>query len=64
MEFDFGEVKLVINDKVSKYYLAVLSSPAGDFRWAYLYKNQKKDVFMNAHVLFFEMAGGVYQEVV
>ncbi len=64
MEFDFGEVKLLINGKMSKLHMAVISSPAGAFRWAYLYKNQKKDVFLNAHVRFFEMAGGVYQEVV
>lgn len=64
MEFDFGEVKLLINGKLSKFYIAVISSPASAFRWAYLYKNQKKDVFMNAHVRFFEMARGVYREVV
>ena len=64
LEFDFGEVKLEINGVLDKYYLAVLSSPGGDFRWAFLYKNQKKDVFMDAHVRFFEMMGGVYKEVV
>ncbi len=64
LEFDFGEVKLIIDGKVTKYHMAVLSSPAGEFRWAYLYKNQKKDVFMNAHIRFFDMAQGVYQEVV
>lgn len=64
MEFDFGEVKLLINGQTSKFHMAVISSPASGFRWAYLYKNQKKDVFMNAHVRFFEMVGGVYKEVV
>lgn len=64
LEFDFGEVKLEINGVSNKYYLAVLSSPGGDFRWAFLYKNQKKDVFMDAHVKFFEMVKGVYKEVV
>ncbi len=44
--------------------MAVLSSPGGDFRWAYLYTNQKKDVFLDSHVEFFEMVGGVYKEVV
>ena len=64
LEYDFGEVKLFINGQLIKYHLAVLSSPASDFRWAYLYKNQKKDVFMDSHVRFFEMIGGSYKEVV
>jgi transposase len=64
LEYDFGEVKLVIDGYLKKYYLAVLSSPAADFRWAFLYNNQKKDVFMDSHVRFFEMVGGVYREVV
>jgi transposase len=64
LEYDFGEVRLEIGNKVGKYYLAVLSSPAADFRWAYLYTNQKKDVFLDSHVRFFEMAGGCYEETV
>lgn len=64
LEYDFGEVKLVINGIVKRYYLAVLSSPAGNFRWCYLYDNCKKDVFMDSHVRFFEMIGGVWREVV
>jgi hypothetical protein len=64
LEYDFGEVKLVIEGKLDTYYMAVFSSPAADFRWAFLYKNQKKEVFMDSHVKFFEMVGGVYKEVV
>ena len=64
LEYDFGEVKLVINGITKKYYIAVLSSPAGNFRWCYLYDNCKKDVFLDSHVRFFEMIGGVWKEVV
>ena len=64
LEYDFGEVKLVINGITKRYYLAVLSSPAGNFRWCYLYDNCKKDVFMDSHVKFFKMIGGVWKEVV
>ena len=64
LEYDFGEVKLVINGITKKYYIAVLSSPAGNFRWCYLYDNCKKDVFMDSHVRFFKMIGGVWKEVV
>lgn len=64
LEYDFGEVKLLINGILDTFHIAVLSSPAANFRWAYLYKNQKQDVFMDSHVKFFDMIGGIYQEVV
>lgn len=65
LEYDFGEVRLAIGGGQPRdYYLAVLSSPGAGFRWAYLYRSQKKAVFMDSHVRFFEMAGGAYQEVV
>lgn len=64
LEYDFGEVKLIIGGKKVKRYMAVLSSPASGFRWSYLYSNQKKEAFLDSHVRFFEMVGGVYGEVV
>ena len=64
IEYDFGEVKLVIDGKMGVYFLAVFSSPAADFRWAYLYTSQKKEVFLDSHVRFFEMVGGCYEEAV
>jgi transposase len=64
LEYDFGEVRLEIGGIVRTYHMAVLSSSGGDFRWDYLYTNQKKDVFMDSHVQFFEMVGGGYKEVV
>ena len=64
LEYDFGEVKLKIGGVVAKYHMAVLSSPAASFRWAFLYTSQKKEVFMDSHVKFFELAKGVYEEVV
>lgn len=64
LEYDFGEVKLDCGEGVKVYHMAVLSSPGGEFRWMYLYTNQKKAVFMDSHVRFFEMMGGSYREVV
>jgi transposase len=64
LEYDFGEVKLVVGGIASTYYLAVIGSPASDFRWAGLYEDQSKDAFLDSHVRFFEMAGGVWREVV
>lgn len=64
LEYDFGEVKLEIGGKVRTYHMAVMSSPAGDYRWCYLYTNQRKEVFLESHVAFFEKLGGCYKEVV
>jgi len=58
LEYDFGEVFLDCGEGVKTYHMAVLSSPGGGFRWLYLYTNQKKAVFMDSHVRFFEMMGG------
>lgn len=63
-EYDFGEVKLVIAGVTGKYHMAVLAAPAARHRWAYLYTNQKKDVFIDSHVRYFEMMGGVPKEMV
>jgi flavodoxin len=65
LEYDFGEVKLEIgNEGVKTYHMAVFSSPGGEFFWTYLYTNEKQAVFMDSHVQFFEMMGGVWIEVV
>lgn len=64
LEYDFGQVKLVIDEQTENYHLAVLSSPASNFRWAYLYKNQTNEVFLDSHIRFFDMIGGVYKEIV
>lgn len=61
-EYDFGEVTLIIDGQKTKGYLAVLTSPASGFRWAYLYHNSKMDVFLDSHARFFEMLGGSFKE--
>ena len=64
LEYDFGEVRLDCGSGVRTYHMAVWCSPASEFRWLYLYTNQKKEVFMDRHVRFFEMLGGCAWEVV
>lgn len=64
LEYDFGEVYLDCGEGMKTYHMAVFSSPAAGFRWLYLYTNQKKGVFMDSHVKFLEMVGGVYKEIV
>lgn len=64
LEYDFGEVRLDCGEGIKTYHMAVFCAPASGFRWLYLYINQKKAVFMDSHVQFFNEIGGVWQEVV
>jgi len=64
LEYDFGEVRLIIGGVIGTYHMAVFVSPAGKFRWCKLYTNQKKPVFMDSHVKFFEFMQGCYREIV
>lgn len=64
LEYDFGELKLVIDGKLVNLNMAVMSSPASNFRWAYLYTSQNQDVFFDSQVRFFNMIGGMYREIV
>lgn len=64
LEYDFGEVHLWIDNGPCTLYLAVLSAPASNLKWAFLYDNQKQSVFLDSHVRFFELTNGVWKEVV
>lgn len=64
LEYDFGEVELVIGGVTGTYHMAVFTSAASRLRWVKLYTNQKKPVFMDSHVKFFEFIGGCCREVV
>lgn len=61
-EYDFGEAKIFIGDDLIRVYMAVFACPASGFRWAYLYRSQKMDVFIDSHSRFFEMLGGAFKE--
>ncbi|MDR0322974.1 MAG: IS21 family transposase [Treponema sp.] len=64
LEYDFGEVRLVLGGKVQTCHMAIFASAGGKYRWVKLYTNQKKPVFMDSHVKFFEFIGGCCKEVV
>jgi lambda repressor-like predicted transcriptional regulator len=49
VEYDFGEVRLIIGGELKICHMAVFASTAGKFRWCKLYTNQKKPVFMDFH---------------
>lgn len=63
-EFDWGEVKLVINGKKKALQMSVFTSARGDYRFGDLYHNQKTEAFLDTHASFFEEVGGVYKEMV
>jgi len=63
-EFDFGEVKCLINGEKHTFYLAVFSSPATGYRWGKLYTSSNQQVFIDAHIQFFKEVQGVYSTVV
>ena len=63
-EFDWGEVKLVINGKKKTLQMSVFTTARGDYRFGNLYENQKTEAFLDTHASFFEKAGGVYKEMV
>lgn len=58
-EFDWGEVKLVINNIDVKFRMAVFTMAKSNFRFAYLYNNENTQSFVDAHIKFFEYIGGV-----
>lgn len=58
-EFDWGEVKLNINNKDVKFRMAVFTMAKSNFRFAYLYNNENTQSFIDAHIRFFKYIGGV-----
>lgn len=63
-EFDWGEVKLYINDELVRFQMAVFTSAYSNYRFAVLYQRQDTLAFMESHVAFFEHTQGVYKQMV
>lgn len=63
-EFDWGEVKLLINGEWRTYQLAVFTAAMSNYRWAWLFDRQDRASFQQAHALFFAQVQGVYCELV
>src|SRR5690606_32761448 len=41
-----------------------MTTARGNYRFAYLYQNQKMESFLDSHVRFFNHVGGVHKEIV
>ncbi|MCA1073683.1 IS21 family transposase [Clostridium bowmanii] len=63
-EFDWGEVKLTINNVNRKFQMAVFTSAKGNYRYAQLFPKQNSECFQESHALFFEHIGQVYRTIV
>lgn len=63
-EFDWGHVKLEIDGESKTVQMAVMTTAKGNYRFAYLYQNQKMESFLDSHVRFFNHVGGVHKEIV
>lgn len=63
-EFDWGEVKLLINGEWRTYQLAVFTAAMSNYRWAWLFDRQDTASFQQAHAKFFAQVEGVYYELV
>lgn len=63
-EFDWAEVKINVDGKYRRYYLAVFTSAFSNFRFALLFQRQDTLAFKEAHICFFEHTGGVFHLMV
>ncbi len=58
-EFDWGDVKLVLNGIEIKLKMAVFTLAKSNYRFAYLYPYENTQCFIDAHIRFFEHLGGI-----
>lgn len=63
-EFDWGDVKLFIQENLRTLQLAVFTSARGNYRYARLYARQDTPCFNETHALFFQHINGVYKTMV
>lgn len=62
-EFDWAEIKLEINDKLGRYYLAVFTSAYSNYRYSLIFQRQDTLAFLESHVSFFSHIGGVFHQM-
>lgn len=64
-EFDFGVVKLKMDDGLIKeFQLAIFTSAYSNYRWARLFPKQNTGCFLEAHALFFKAIKGNHRTIV
>src|SRR5690554_6944255 len=63
-EYDFHEVKVLIDDQVKKLYQATITLPHSNYIFVKHYQNQKFESFIDSLVTFFEEINGVPKTMV
>jgi transposase len=63
-EFDWGEIKLYLGDSQVRLQLAVFTSAYSNYRYGFIYNRQDTLSFMDSHLRFFEVIGGVFHQMV
>jgi predicted DNA-binding protein YlxM (UPF0122 family) len=63
-EFDWAEIRIKLDGKSKRQFLAVFTSAFSNYRYALLFERQDSLAFKEAHICFFEHIGGVYQQMV
>jgi len=63
-EFDWGEVKLYIKDKLQTFNMAVFTAAYSNYRYAKLFYRQDSLAFSQSHIDFISYTDGVYKTMV
>jgi len=63
-EYDFHEIKVIINGKVRKIYQATITLPFSNYIFVKHYENQKFESFIDSLVTFFEEINGIPKQIV
>lgn len=63
-EFDWGEVKLVIEGKQITFRMAVFTLASSNIRYALLYRHEDTQAFIDAHIRFFSFIDRVPRNMV
>jgi len=61
VEFDWGEVKLIIAGKQVVFEMSAFTAAKSNYRFVDLCYHQKTEAFLDTHVNFFEDVGGIYR---
>ncbi len=62
IEFDWGDIKLVIDGEVKSLHLGLLTTAAGFYHYADIYRNTKMENFLDMHVNGINHIRGVHME--
>lgn len=63
-EFDWAEIRLEINGKEGRYYMAAFTSAFSNYRYARIYTRQDTLAFLESHAAFFAHTGALYSQMV